>query len=180
MIYFAYGANLNLQGMQYRCPRATRLMPYTLRDWRLSFSGVATIQPSPGDSVDGALWEITPECEKSLDLFEGYPTLYRKQIIKTDEGEIMFYVMNHDYPSEPSVGYLMTIAEGYQDWGLPLENLFNAVKTTQEEQYDLQWSTRSQRGKNDRDHEDLVRMEPGHGLRNADSVGYSHTYPDTV
>lgn len=180
MIYFAYGANLNLQGMRYRCPKATKLMPYTLKDWRLSFGSVATIQPAPGDSVDGALWIITDECEQSLDTFEGYPTLYRKHHITVEEHDIMFYVMNHDEPAEPSLGYLMTIAEGYQDWGLPLKNLWKAVRTTQEEQYDLQWSTRSKRGKNDRGYASMVRVEPGHDLCNSDYLGDSYTHSSAI
>jgi gamma-glutamylcyclotransferase (GGCT)/AIG2-like uncharacterized protein YtfP len=180
VIYFAYGANLNLQGMRYRCPQATPLMPYTLKDWRLSFSGVATIQPEPGSSVDGALWTITDDCEKSLDTFEGFPTLYRKHHVQTADHNIMFYIMNHDEPGEPSLGYLMTIAEGYQDWALPLDNLWNAVRTTQEEQYDLQWSTRSKRGKNGRDYASMVRVEPGHGLRDSDYLGDAYPYPNPI
>lgn len=136
-LYFAYGANLNTRGMQYRCPDAVKVKPFYLKGWRLSFSGVATIQPSHGDHVPGALWELTQKCEKSLDIFEGWPTLYRKEIIKLDGMEFMVYIMNHDTPYEPSPGYLMTIANGYQDWGLDLADLTEAVLTTQEEAHDL-------------------------------------------
>lgn len=134
-LYFAYGANLNLEGMRYRCPRAQQVGPFVLKDWRLSFSSVATIQPCPGSEVQGALWEITEECESSLDAFEGFPTLYRKHTVEIDGNEIMFYVMNNDRPREPGGGYLATIAEGYQDWNLDLEALWEAVKIVQEEEY---------------------------------------------
>ena len=134
-LYFAYGANLNKEGMRVRCPGAMIVRSHQLKDWRLIFSGVATIQPSPGDTVSGAIWSITDKCEKSLDMFEGFPTLYRKEYIRIRGHEVMFYVMNHDKPSEPSLGYLMTIAEGYEDWNLQLDNLWNAVRTTQNESY---------------------------------------------
>lgn len=143
-LYFAYGANLNKEGMHYRCPQAQMVRSHRLKDWRLSFSGVATIQPSPGDTVNGAIWAITDECEKSLDTFEGYPTLYRKEYIRIRGHEVMFYVMNNDAPAEPGIGYLMTIAEGYQDWDLKLGDLWEAVRTTQHESYyDRYWNAQT-------------------------------------
>lgn len=157
-LYFAYGANLNLNGMSYRCPNARRVHSLFLEDWELAFSGVATIQPKKGSYVAGALWEITDECERNLDSFEGYPYLYRKIELEQDGMKFMAYVMNDDPPREPSLGYLMTIAEGYEDWSLPLGELWNAVKNTQEKYYDLQWSTKPNYANHtsNRDVEDLV------------------------
>lgn len=164
-LYFAYGANLNKDSMKYRCPDAVEVMPFYLKDWRLSFSGVATILPSPGEQVPGALWAITEACEKSLDRFESYPTLYRKEQIQADGMEFMAYAMNHDEPWQPDINYLMTIAEGYENWSLPLEDLWSAVRTTQmETDYDLQWSTTAG-DRRDNGMEELVRMESGHDLR---------------
>lgn len=165
-LYFAYGANLNLNGMAYRCPKAQQVQPYFLENYELAFSGVATVRPSPGNSVPGALWSITEECERSLDIFEGFPSLYRKEVINIYGDEIMFYVMNQDPPGEPSAGYLVTIAEGYQSWGLPLEYLYNAVKQTQEKTYDMYWSTNNIGfDYDDGSLETMVPMESGHGLR---------------
>jgi gamma-glutamylcyclotransferase len=130
-LYFAYGANLNHAGMSWRCPQAVAIEPFYLMDYRLAFSGVATIQPAPGQRVPGALWAITEECEKALDQFEGYPTMYRKEIITVDGMEIMFYRMNSEEPWEPADSYLAIIAEGYCDFGLPLEDLERAVLINQ-------------------------------------------------
>lgn len=163
-LYFAYGANLNMQGMAYRCPQAVAIQPFYLEDYRLAFSGVATIQPRSGHRVAGALWAITEECERSLDVFEGFPSMYRKETITVDGMEIMFYVMNSDQPWEPSIGYLMTIAQGYQDFGLPIEDLRAAVATTQEEQDDLYRSTTSNAGL-DNPLEDDLSLEPSDDLR---------------
>ena len=80
--YFAYGSNMNLDQMAYRCPAASVVEKVKLEGYRLTFCGrgkgcgVATILPEEGSRVEGVLWKITPECEKSLDFYEGYPHLY--------------------------------------------------------------------------------------------------------
>ena len=53
-----------------------------LEGYRLTFaaagSGLATIFPEEGSHVDGVLWSLTGDCEKSLDLYEGYPEFLRQ------------------------------------------------------------------------------------------------------
>ena len=49
-------------------------------------TGVATIEPLPGSQVHGLLWKLTPECERSLDVYEGYPRLYEKENITVRTG----------------------------------------------------------------------------------------------
>ena len=73
-LYFAYGSNINLGQMEYRCPDASVVGPVVLEGWELLFrrGGVATIAPKEGETVQGLLWSITPECERSLDRYEGY------------------------------------------------------------------------------------------------------------
>ena len=134
-LYFAYGANLNQDNMAWRCPDAVTVQPFYLLDWRLAFSSVATIQPCQGDRVPGALWAISDQDEQALDVFEGWPSLYRKETIQQDDLAFMVYVMNSDQPAEPSGGYVATIAQGYQDWGLDLADLDHAVQTTITEQF---------------------------------------------
>ena len=127
-LYFAYGANLNRASMALRCPRARPLQALYMPDWHLEFATHANIRPEPGSVVPGALWEITPECEASLDRFEGFPIYYQKQTIMVQDREVMFYVMPEVLPAMPSVGYLTTIAEGYADWDLDHEYLWTAVR----------------------------------------------------
>lgn len=129
-LYFAYGANLNLEGMRFRCPAARPVSAFLLQDWQLTFSGVATIQPRPGAAVPGALWEITAECEDNLDVFEGFPFLYSKVYLAQGNQEFMAYVMNDDPPAAPSRSYFNTILEGYRDWNLPVSELHRAREST--------------------------------------------------
>lgn len=117
--YFAYGANLSLDSMSWRCPDARPVSAFYLRDWRLELHCHATIRPSPGESVAGALWLITPECEHSLDSFEGYPVYYNKQLLEQDGIEFMVYIMNEPLSGQPGSGYVDLLREGYRDWQLP-------------------------------------------------------------
>ena len=129
-LYFAYGANLNLEGMRFRCPDARPVERFVLPDWRLAFSGVATIQPRENSRVFGALWEITDECEDNLDVFEGFPFMYTKLHLTQAGKTFMVYVMNDDPPAVPSRSYFNTILEGYRDWDLPASELHRAKDLT--------------------------------------------------
>ena len=144
-LYFAYGSNMNLDQMEFRCPQALPVGNVRLEGYRLTFcgreNGVATIVPEKGSHVDGVLWKITRQCEKSLDRYEGYPHLYGKQeITVTDqngtEKKTMVYVMNapyKDHPAPPSDFYLAGILEGCRQNGIPDEPIMEAVKRTEKE-----------------------------------------------
>ena len=103
-MYFAYGSNINLDQMAYRCPAAQVVGPVVLEGYELLFrgnasgNGVATIKPKEGQQVHGLLWRITPGCERSLDLYEGYPHLYEKGAVAVRDNAgrqltVMAYVM---------------------------------------------------------------------------------------
>ena len=79
--YFAYGSNMNHKHMQFRCPKAKFIGTYTLSGYELVFRSVADVQQSEDSSVTGALFEITENCERSLDIYEGYPNLYTKKYV---------------------------------------------------------------------------------------------------
>ena len=137
-LYIAYGSNMNIEQMARRCPTAKVVGSAELEDWRLRFKGdnnfsVATVEPSAGDKVPILVWEIQPEDESSLDVYEGYPRLYRKEkmfvrINKTIR-LAMIYIMNADsYPyGNPSQGYFETIREGYVAAGFSPDLLMQSV-----------------------------------------------------
>ena len=130
--YFAYGSNMNLEQMAYRCPSAEVVENVHVEGYRLAFcgrpsgNGVATILPEEGSHVDGVLWKITKECEQSLDYYEGYPHLYSKEIIhvKNSDGKernVTVYTINEPYKSQPSVPspvYLEGILGGCREEGI--------------------------------------------------------------
>jgi len=137
-IYAAYGSNLNLKQMAFRCPYATIIGGGILPDYQLLFRGgdggsVATIEPKKDGGVPVLLWEITPRDEEALDRYEGYPHLYRKETVEVQYGEklleAMAYIMNSNRPlGNPSEHYLNGIAEGYESASFDLETLEQAVR----------------------------------------------------
>ena len=141
-VYLAYGSNLNLEQMAYRCPDAAVIGSTVLPDYRLVFrggrhSGVATIEMKRGSSVPALLWEITGKCEKALDRYEGYPHLYRKKRLLVDldgyELVAMAYIMNEGPPlAMPDAYYYATILEGYRDCAFDEDILKQAVMRTME------------------------------------------------
>ena len=135
-LYMAYGSNLNLRQMALRCPGAKVFGTSMLDGYQLIFSGVATIIPRDSAQVPAAVWEIDSECERALDRYEGYPTLYRKEYLPINVNgkthEAMVYIMNQTKPQPPCVSYYRTIEEGYHDVGFDTVHLKRALKATEE------------------------------------------------
>lgn len=134
-LYFAYGSNINLNQMEYRCPDACVVGPVALENYELLFrrGGCATIMPSEGGKVHGLLWSLTPECERSLDRYEGYPRFYDKRTVTVRDGlgrelSVMAYVMDERFrePMLPTTAYYNGILEGYRQNGLPVTALKKA------------------------------------------------------
>ncbi len=140
-IYIAYGSNLNFQQMKHRCPKAIKLEIAVLEDYQILFRGVKeeaylTIEKFVGGQVPVLLWELDEADEKSLDVYEDFPILYRKEIlnVKTENGYItaMAYIMNEGKSlAKPSQRYYTTVTQGYSDNNLNLSILNEAlVKST--------------------------------------------------
>lgn len=77
--YVAYGSNMNLEQMSERCPTAKLVGVGEIPGYRLQFNGVATIVPEAGGSVPALIWSIRTTDEDHLDIYEGFPHLYRKE-----------------------------------------------------------------------------------------------------
>lgn len=141
-LYIAYGSNLNLPQMEKRCPTAKVLGASEIKDYALVFRGgrygaVATIEPCEGSMVPVLLWEITPEDEKALDIYEGYPSFYGKETMELslDEGTVpaMVYIMTPGHRlGYPSDMYYNTIHDGYKTAGFDTDILEQALDYTEQ------------------------------------------------
>ena len=141
-LYIAYGSNLNLPQMEKRCPTAKVLGTSDIKDYALVFRGgrygaVATIEPCEGSSVPVLLWEITPEDEKALDVYEGYPSFYGKETMNLPlDGRTvpaMVYVMTPGHRlGYPSDIYYNTIHDGYKTAGFDTDVLEQALDYTEQ------------------------------------------------
>ena len=133
-LYVAYGSNLNIRQMGWRCPTAKVVGTGKVLDFKLTFRGVATIEPEAKKEVPVAVWEIQDKDEKALDIYEGYPSLYRKETIRVEMKdktvEAMVYIMNAGKPRLPNNGYFNTILEGYNNCGLDPYYLEEALQDT--------------------------------------------------
>lgn len=148
MLYFAYGSNLNVRHMARRCPDATSLGKFFLDDATLVFRGVADCIFSPGERCPGAVWKLTAACERQLDRYEGvHSGLYSKEYLDIagipGEPQLMLYVMNSTGIMPPSIHYLDTIKDGYQDFRLPLAPLRAAVQRS----WDQKEKTKAERAR---------------------------------
>ena len=139
-LYIAYGSNLNLKQMAHRCPTAKVVGTAMLHNWRLAFYSVATVERYRGGKVPVLVWKITPQDERALDRYEGYPHLYRKETLRiTLNGKrvyAMIYIMNvkNRHYSLPGGCYLETIHRGYLDADFDREILLEAVEASKEEE----------------------------------------------
>lgn len=137
-LYIAYGSNMNLEQMARRCPTAKVVGKTVLQGYELLFRGgnggaVATVEKKKGASVPMLVWELTPADEAALDRYEGFPYLYRKEMVKVKienkDTEVMVYIMNDGRPlGTPSPYYYEVILDGYKLAGLDTDVLKRAIK----------------------------------------------------
>ena len=75
--YLAYGSNLNIRQMSWRCFDASVIGTTTLSGYRLAYKGTGdgssylTIEESKDHYVPLGVYEISLEDEKNLDIYEG-------------------------------------------------------------------------------------------------------------
>ena len=140
--YAAYGSNLNLGQMLYRCPEAKLLGTAWLEDWQLLFKGsktgsYLTVEPKKGSRVPLGIWKVNQRDELNLDWYEGYPNFYQKfeqeLDVYLDDGmtkrmKVFFYAMPTSAKlGIPSKHYLYTCREGYEDFGFDPVYLMKAL-----------------------------------------------------
>ena len=122
MLYFAYGSNLNHFQMKRRCKDSIFLKKINLTNFKLTFRSkyrAADIEPKKNSIVSGALFEISKSDERKLDVYEDYPTLYKKYYFTYYGKKVMTYTMTKKtlfaYPTER---YLNVVKRGYKDCNL--------------------------------------------------------------
>lgn len=141
--YLAYGSNLNVRQMRYRCPDARIIGTSMIFGYRLMYKGsmtgsYLTIEKAPGYMVPVAVWEVSAEDEKNLDRYEGYPNFYYKQEVELDiigikTGKVrrrrcFVYIMHEERKlGIPHRSYIDTCMEGYRHFGFDEEYLHEAL-----------------------------------------------------
>ena len=144
--YLAYGSNLNIRQMRYRCPGAKPIGITAIPDYELLYKGsktgaYLTIEPKKNGIVPIAVWEVTAADEKRLDAYEGCPTFYYKKELtlpikgirtgKVRNRRVFVYIMHEERSiGIPSIPYMQTCLEGYDDFGFNRQPLIEAYLNT--------------------------------------------------
>ena len=141
--YFAYGSNMDEERMKCRCPGARLAGAAKLADYRfvLDVHGVATVIPEKGSAVSGLLWNITPNCEESLDVYEGVAKgCYRKEYLPVECGagtiKALIYISNRaELKGKISSDYMDRVIAAAEAHDLP-ETYVDEIKS---------WTTEAQK-----------------------------------
>ena len=137
MYYVAYGSNINLEQMAYRCPNSKVVCTGFINNYKLVYNRHANVVPCKNEKVPVLLWDINEADWRNLDMYEGYPNYYYKEVIQVEKtnGETckaVIYLMsdfkeqsNLDIP--PSFNYFNGIAEGYVSNNMDLSYLYESI-----------------------------------------------------
>jgi gamma-glutamylcyclotransferase len=138
MKFFFYADNLNPTQLKRRAPEHKFLFKAYLPEHTIQFCrwssqwrcGLASVVPSPGEKVWGAVFEITDEDLKIMDEFEGdVPQGAYRHVpvtVVTEEGEKVFVSTHAANPIgkfKPKEHYLDWVMKGIKHWKLPEESV---------------------------------------------------------
>ena len=72
-LYLAYGSNMDVNQMDYRCPDSYIFDKVVVEDYKfvLDNAGVASIVPAKGYKVEAILWAVHELDVETLDIYEG-------------------------------------------------------------------------------------------------------------
>lgn len=141
MLYVAYGSNMNLSQMDFRCPNSYVVCNGKLKGWKLVFNIHADIiyTGNEDDFVPVVVWSIADSDWHMLDMYEGYPTYYTKEIVNVildngHEENAVVYVMAEDRKGicPPYQNYFDGIEKGYIENGIDVEYLYAALEYSYE------------------------------------------------
>jgi hypothetical protein len=125
-LYFAYGSNMQRAAMRARCPGARALGPARLGNYRffIGVDGWGSVKPSPGDTVYGILWRLTPRDIAALHVYELlHKGLYDVRRLPVRAGSrllpAMIYLLRRRTFGRPKPGYVEMIAASARGWRLP-------------------------------------------------------------
>ena len=133
-VYFAYGSNMNLDQMRYRCSGAIYDGKAKLKNWKyfINKDGYASIRQSKHDYVLGCLWHLNEPDWLNLDKYEaveeGY--YYKREISVFAEDSrskisAIVYISTNCEMGKPSKSYNKEVLDGAMQIGLPSEYIIS-------------------------------------------------------
>src|SRR5277367_1152768 len=129
-LYFAYGANMDVEDMARRCPRSRPLGVARLMRHRLAITreGWLTATRDARGRVHGVLWDLALADVSALDRFEGVGDgLYKKTtqpvIMAAGPKRALVYFGRNDGPGRAGAAYIRAVIATARGWRLPEEAL---------------------------------------------------------
>ena len=142
--YIAYGSNLDVRQMRYRCPDARVVGVSLIRDYELLYKGsktgaYLTIEQKKCGIVPVAVWAVSKSDERNLDIYEGFPNFYYKANVNLPVKSIatgnvknldcFVYVMHEERKlGIPSDAYIQTCKYGYSVFNFDTKYLDEAYE----------------------------------------------------
>jgi hypothetical protein len=129
-LYFAYGANMDVEAMARRCPRSRPLGPARLMRHRLAImrEGWLTATRDPRGRAHGVLWDLALADVPALDRFEGlgdglYAKAFQPVIGAGGPKRALVYFGRNDGPGRADGDYIRAVIAAARYWRLPEEGL---------------------------------------------------------
>jgi hypothetical protein len=125
-LYFAYGANMDVEAMAGRCPRskplnAARLMRHRLAVMR---EGWLTATRDANANVDGVLWDVALADMRALDRYEGlgeglYVKAAQPVVVAGGAKRALIYFGTNCGPGVARADYIAGVLLAARRWNLP-------------------------------------------------------------
>jgi Gamma-glutamyl cyclotransferase, AIG2-like len=129
-LYFAYGANMSVEGMRGRCPRGRPLGVARLMRHRLTVmrEGWLSATRDPRGCVHGVLWELALSDIGALDRFEGvgeglYVKGVQPVVFAGGAKRALVYFGSNSGPGAARPDYLDEVIAAARAWRLPEADL---------------------------------------------------------
>ncbi len=126
MLHFAYGSNMSGAVMRKHAPGAQPIGAAALANYRfvVTADGYASIEPRPGESVHGVLWQLTLRDRARLDAWEEIARgLYRARTLPVRQAgrcrPALVYVARPRRIGRAKAVYMETVAAAARAWDLP-------------------------------------------------------------
>lgn len=133
--YFGYGMNTNPQQMDERLGASSRpraMGAAQLVHWQFRFALYADVVPAADHQVGGVLWQITDEHLAQLDIREGYPYYYNRQLMPIEhQGQVysawVYFMTPGEQDRPPSQSYWDMLEQGYEHFGVSKAQMYHAL-----------------------------------------------------
>jgi hypothetical protein len=128
MLYFAYGSNMHRAIMRKHASAAAPVGVATLENYRfvITADGYASVEPSPGQSVYGMVWRLTPRDRVTLDVWENVAGgLYRAETLPVHQAgqpiPALVYIARDRPTGQPISGYMEVVIDAARALELPAD-----------------------------------------------------------